>query len=79
MEENKSYQEQKVCYLFKKQFNVYYKEYHKVRDHGVTLETKEVLLINICNLRYKTRKGIPIVFHNGSKYDYHFITKEVAE
>ena len=45
MEENKSYQEQKVCYLFKKQFNVDYKEYHKVRDHGVTLETKEVLLI----------------------------------
>ena len=22
---------------------------------------------------------IPIVFHNGSNYDYHFITKEPAE
>ena len=24
-------------------------------------------------------KKIPIVFHNGSNYDYHFIIKELAE
>ena len=24
-------------------------------------------------------KNIPIVFHNGSNYDYHFIIKELAE
>ena len=24
---------------------------------------------NICNLRYKTLKEIPVVFYNGSKYD----------
>ena len=34
---------------------------------------------NVCNLRYKTPKEIPLVFYNGSKYDYHFITKELAE
>ena len=34
---------------------------------------------NICNLRYKTPKETPIVFHNGSTYDYHFIIKELAE
>ena len=33
---------------------------------------------SICNLRYKILQEIPIVFHNGSKYDYHFIKKEVA-
>ena len=33
----------------------------------------------ICNLRYRTSKEIPIVFHNGSTYDYHFIIKELAE
>ena len=33
---------------------------------------------SICNLRYKILKEIPIVFHNGSKYDYNFIKKEVA-
>ena len=34
---------------------------------------------SICNLRYKTPKGIPVVFHNGSTYDYHFIIKELEE
>ena len=32
-----------------------------------------------CNLRYKIPKEIPVVFHNGSTYDYHFIIKKLAE
>ena len=32
---------------------------------------------DICNLRYKVPKEIPIVFHNGSTYDYHFIIKKL--
>ena len=34
---------------------------------------------NVWNLRYKTPKEIPLVFHNGSTCDYHFIIKELAE
>ena len=34
---------------------------------------------SICNLIYKVPKKIPIVFHNGSTYDYHFIIKQLAE
>ena len=34
---------------------------------------------SICNLEYKVPKKAPIVFHNGSKYDYHFIIKELAD
>ena len=34
---------------------------------------------NNCNLRYKVPKEIPIVFHNGSIYDYHFIIKELVK
>ena len=30
-------------------------------------------------MRYKVRKEIPIVFHNGSTYDYHFIIKELIK
>ena len=30
-------------------------------------------------LNYKTPQGIPVVFRNGSTYDYHFIIKELAE
>ena len=34
---------------------------------------------NVCNLRNKTPKDILVVFHNGSRYDYHFTIKELAE
>ena len=34
---------------------------------------------DISNLRYKIPKEVPVVFHNGSTYDYHFIIKELAE
>ena len=33
----------------------------------------------ICNLRYKVPNEIPVIIHNGSKYDYHLIIKELAE
>ena len=32
-----------------------------------------------CNLDYKVLKEIPLAFHNGSAYDYHFIIKELAK
>ena len=28
---------------------------------------------------YNTPRGIPVIFHNGSIYDYHFIIKGLAE
>ena len=31
-----------------------------------------------CNLNYKIPKEIPVVFHNGSIYDYNFIIKQLA-
>ena len=34
---------------------------------------------SICNLRYKVQREIPVVIHDGSKYDYLFIIKELAE
>ena len=33
----------------------------------------------LCNLKYSVPKQIPVAFHNGSNYDYHFIIKEWAE
>ena len=32
-----------------------------------------------CNLKYKVPKEIPVVFHNGSTYDYHFVIKQLPE
>ena len=34
---------------------------------------------NICSLRYKTPKKIALVFCNGSTYDYHFISNQLAK
>ena len=34
---------------------------------------------SICNLRYKVPNEIPVVIHNGSTYDYHFIIKQLAK
>ena len=34
---------------------------------------------DICNLRHKIPKETPAIFLNGSTYDYHFITNELAE
>ena len=30
------------------------------------------------NLKYKIPKNIPVIFHNGSTYEYHFIIRELA-
>ena len=55
-----------------------FKIHHKVRDHCHYAGKFREAAHNICNLRYKIPKNIPIVFHNGSTYDYHFIIKQLA-
>ena len=51
----------------------------KVRDHCQYTGKYRGAAHNICNLRYKVPKEIPVVFHNGSTYDYHFIIKELVK
>ena len=67
---------QNVCYIFKKEFDNNDKKQQKVRHHCHYTGKYRGAAHNICNLRYKVPKEIPIVFHNGSTYDYHFIIKE---
>ena len=55
------------------------KKYHKVRDHCHYTGKYRGAAHDICNLRYKIPEEIPVLFHNGSTYDYHFIIKELAE
>ena len=78
-EEKKDYDDQKVCYICKKEFdnNDNDKKQQKVRDH--CHYTGRGAAHNICNLRYKMPKEIPVVFHNRSTYDYHFIIKELVK
>ena len=77
--EEENYNNQKVSYICKKEFDKSDKKHHKVRDHCHYTGKYIGAAHNICNLRYKIPKKIPIVFHNGSTYDYHFIIKELVK
>ena len=72
-----SYEKQKVCYICEKEF-ITDKKYYKVKEHCHYTGKLRGAAHNICNLRYKIPKEIPVVFHNGSTYDYHFIIKQFA-
>ena len=76
--EEENYNNQNVCYICKKEFDKSDKKHYKVRDHCHYTGKYRGAAHNICNLRYKIPKEIPIVFHNGSTYDYHFIIKELV-
>ena len=82
MEQQESYENSKICYICKEKFKNRYvkdKKYCKVRDHCHYTGEYRGAAHNICNLEYSVPKNIPIAFHNGSNYDCHFITKELAE
>ena len=83
--ENKFYKEQEKCCICQKEFCYDKKEknkfklYQKVRDHCHYTGTFRGAAHSICNLRYKVPQEIPVKIHNGSKYDYCFIIRELAE
>ena len=55
------------------------KKYCDVRDHCHFTGEYRGAAYSICNLKYILPKRIPIAFHNGPNYDYHFIIEELAE
>ena len=67
--EEENYNNQKVCYICKKEFDKSDKKHYKVRDHCHYTGKYRGAAHDICNLR----------FHNGSTYDYHFIIKELVK
>ena len=77
-EEKIHYNKQKVCYIFKKEFDNNKKQ-QKARDHCPYTRKYRGPAHNICNLRFQIPKEIPVVFHNSSTYDYHFIIKELVK
>ena len=79
--EGKNHNKQKVCHMFRKEFNTDDgdKKYNKVKDHCHYTGKYRGAAPDICNLRYKIPKEILVVFHNGSTYDNHFIINNLAE
>ena len=52
--------------------------YWKVGDHCHYKGKYRGAAQKICNLKFHVPNEIPLVFHNGSSYKYHFIRKELA-
>ena len=83
--EIKSYEKQKVCHIWKKKFcydkknEEEFKNKKKFRDHWHYTWKFRGAAHSECNLRCKAPKEIPVVFHNGSTYDHHFIIKQLEE
>ena len=80
-EEKKMHRIQKKCYICKKRFSTDNdnKIYHKAKDHCHYAGKYRGAAHDICNLKCKIPKEIPVVFHIGSTYDSHFIIKELAQ
>ena len=77
----KLHQDATECYICRK--NVLIKSANdkncrKVRDHRHFTGKYRGAAYSICNLKFNLPNEIPVVFHNGSKYDYNFIVKELA-
>ena len=74
-EQNKSYENQKLCYVCRKMF---IKDKKKVRDHCQFTGKYRGAAHSKCNMNYEITKDIPIVFHNLFSYDSRPIIKELA-
>ena len=64
-EEKRSYRTSRRCYICEKKFSTddNSKKYHKVRGHCRYTGKYRGTAHDICNLRYKIPKEIPVVFH----------------
>ena len=50
---------------------------NKVRDHCHENGKYRGPACKICNLRYKQQNFIPVIFHNGSRYDFNLLYSEL--
>ena len=81
-EEEYKHEKKKLCYMCRKPFSANNNnniKYHKVKDHCHYTGKYRDAAHGICNLRYNIPREVPVVFHNGSAYDYHVIIKELPK
>ena len=80
-EELKSHQDAKVCYICGKRILKKLSKsinYWKIKDHCHFTGKYSGTAHGICDLKFNVPNEIPVVFHNSSNYDYHFIIKVLA-
>ena len=80
--QQKSHWNRNICCIFKDNIKINTTKIQNIAKLGTIVMIQgniEMLHITSNNLKYSIPKEIPIVFHNGSNYDYHFIRKELPE
>ena len=75
----KEFNRARKCYMYFKEFQVKEKLYPKVRDHCHYSGWYRGPAHSNCNLRYKIRSYILIVFHNLSRYNAHLFIRELGK
>ena len=75
-QEEKEFQEATKCYICKKEFE----EKNKIREHNhFTGHYRGAACLSCNSKEGKDSKIIPVFFHNGSNYDFHFIIEELKK
>ncbi|XP_055377147.1 uncharacterized protein LOC129609241 [Condylostylus longicornis] len=69
----------RTCHICEQEFVNDDKNNYKVRDHCHFTGQYRGAAHNMCNLRYVDDLCIPIIFHNLSSYDSHFLIKEIVD
>ena len=72
-DEEDSYDKKNTCHICMKDLDS-----DKVKDYCYFTGQYRGAAHNTFSLKYKIPKNIPVIFHNGSTYDYHFIIRELA-
>ena len=83
-DENRKHKKCKYCHICLEPFSnneedEKYNNYKKVRDHCHYTGKYRGAAHSKYNLQYKVPREIPVVFHNGYKYDYSFIINEISK
>ena len=74
-EQQESYENTKICYIYKEKFGIKYLKGKKVNYVIIQGNIYVLRIVYVMQNRVHLKK-IPIVLHNGSNYNYHFIIKQ---
>ena len=78
-EQQESYENAKICHIFKEKLRKAILKIKNIRDHCHYTGEYIGAAHSICNLKYSVPKNVSMVFHNGSNYGYHITIKELAD
>ena len=78
-EQKESHKNAGLCWVCNRKFIKNSFNYKKVRDHDLYTGEYKGAAHSLCNLRYSEQRNLTTGMHNGSNYDFHLITKEIAK